>query len=77
MKLECNLPDREEYIVFCDLTPLQNQLYKMYVNHMLLELANNNGLRNQQSHLLQVISILRKIVNHPDLLYSYLAKNPN
>lgn len=87
LKLQCNLPERNEYIVFCPLTDLQYDLYEMYVEKVLEQsrknnemnfsygsLANGNFSSTNQGNLLEVIAILRKIVNHPNLFFAYALK---
>ncbi|KAM0787868.1 hypothetical protein ACM66B_003920 [Microbotryomycetes sp. NB124-2] len=58
------LPVKYEHVVFCSLSPLQLQLY----NHFMNDPTTKALLRGVGSQPLKAITILRKLVNHPDLL---------
>ena len=73
MKVECAFPDRNEYIVFCKLTESQIELYTLYVKQC-LHIFKHTTVEQGNGHLLEVISSLRKIVNHPYLFYKYHQK---
>ena len=70
MKVECKFPDRNEYIVFCKLTESQIEIYTLYVKQC-LHVFKHTTVEQGNGHLLEVISSLRKIVNHPYLFYKY------
>jgi len=68
LKVEFNLPDRNEFIVFCELTPEQLKLYENY-----LILARD--YMKEEFHKPEAFGILnnmRKICNHPFLFFSYM-----
>jgi SNF2 family DNA or RNA helicase len=77
LKSECGLPSRNEYIVFCHLTDTQMALYDLYIRSCIAELKQQNErdeAATNESNLLQVISSMRKIVNHPYLFFSFHAR---
>ncbi|CAH1775691.1 unnamed protein product [Owenia fusiformis] len=62
------LPVKIEQIVNCRLTPLQSTLYKQYVQSKVAELEiRSNGKVTASS--LSAITQLKKLCNHPDLIY--------
>lgn len=64
--LQALLPPRNEYIIFCKCSDLQKNAYLSLISSKLFTLAieGSNG-----SNALALTSILRKLVNHPDLVY--------
>ncbi|KAK4053250.1 DNA-dependent ATPase protein rad54 [Microbotryomycetes sp. JL221] len=58
------LPVKYEHVVFCSLSPLQLELYKFFMQAP----STKAMLSGQGSQPLKAITILRKLVNHPDLL---------
>lgn len=58
-----DLPPRHEYIVFVPLTPLQNQLYESYLD---TDIADDI---EHSKDVFALITGLKKIVTHPDLIY--------
>ncbi|KAI8065710.1 P-loop containing nucleoside triphosphate hydrolase protein [Gongronella butleri] len=82
------LPTKFEHVVFCELSPLQVDLYNAFNKASAIKklLKSNGG-----SQSLQAITMLKKLCNHPDLLdlpgdiegseqvlpSSYLGKNGN
>lgn len=58
-----DLPPRHEYIVFVPLTPLQNVLYKSYLQTEIAEDIEHS------KDVFALITALKKIVAHPDLIY--------
>jgi DNA repair and recombination protein RAD54B len=70
--LESVLPPRNEYLIFCKCLPLQKNLYLSLLNSNLLSSALETG---NSSNALALTSLLKKIVNHPDLLYNYKSKS--
>ncbi|KAL6056692.1 DNA repair and recombination protein rad54b [Balamuthia mandrillaris] len=72
--LQTMLPPRVEEIVFCRLSPLQAVLYK----HFLRSNAVSAILRSEKSALaLSCIMSLRKLCNHPELIYKYCEGQRN
>ncbi|OMJ81735.1 hypothetical protein SteCoe_17725 [Stentor coeruleus] len=64
--LKTILPPRNEYAIFCKCLDLQKNAYASFISSKLFTLAieGSNG-----SNALALTSILRKLVNHPDLVY--------
>lgn len=58
------LPVKFEHVVFCKLSPLQLDLYNVFITSK----AMQRLLRGQGSQPLKAITMLKKLVNHPDLL---------
>ncbi|KAF9429051.1 DNA-dependent ATPase protein rad54 [Entomortierella beljakovae] len=58
------LPTKFEHVVFCQLAPLQLDLYKHFINSKSIQKL----LRGQGSQPLKAIGLLKKLCNHPDLL---------
>lgn len=72
--LESYLPPRIEYIIFCNLLPLQKQLYQAYTESRFAKTTIENEIKD---NVLQIIDSLRKITNHPDLIYNNPPKSKN
>ncbi|KAF8932657.1 P-loop containing nucleoside triphosphate hydrolase protein [Dissophora ornata] len=58
------LPTKFEHVVFCNLSPLQLDLYKYFISSKSIQRL----LRGQGSQPLKAIGLLKKLCNHPDLL---------
>ena len=58
------LPVKYEHVVFCNLAPLQLDLY----NHFIQSPEIKSLLRGKGSQPLKAIGMLKKLCNHPDLL---------
>lgn len=58
------LPVKYEYVLFCNLTPLQKKLYRHFVRSPDIKRL----LRGQDSQPLKAIGLLKKLCNHPNLL---------
>ncbi|WVF69157.1 hypothetical protein IAT40_003932 [Kwoniella sp. CBS 6097] len=58
------LPVKYEHVVFCRPSPLQEKLYNLFVTSKDVQRL----LRGKDSQPLKAIGLLRKLVNHPDLL---------
>ncbi|WWD18483.1 hypothetical protein CI109_102935 [Kwoniella shandongensis] len=58
------LPVKYEHVVFCRPSPLQASLYNLFVTSKDVQRL----LRGKDSQPLKAIGLLRKLVNHPDLL---------
>ncbi|WWC70738.1 uncharacterized protein I206_104689 [Kwoniella pini CBS 10737] len=58
------LPVKYEHVVFCRPSPLQQKLYHLFVTSKDVQRL----LRGKDSQPLKAIGLLRKLVNHPDLL---------
>ena len=66
------LPKKIEQVVMCGLTPLQKSIYQSFVNSDTIRrgLKNNqDGGSKMSSSSLAAITSLKKLVNHPDLIY--------
>ncbi|KAF2863796.1 hypothetical protein K470DRAFT_254688 [Piedraia hortae CBS 480.64] len=59
-----DLPNKSERVLFCKLTPLQRQAYEWF-----LKSNDMKSILAGKRHALFGVDILRKICNHPDLLY--------
>lgn len=71
--LESVLPPRNEYLVFCKCLPLQRNVYSALLSSRLFSLALEGG---SSANALVLTSILRKLVNHPDLVYLSKYNSP-
>ncbi|KAL8581410.1 DNA repair and recombination protein RAD54-like [Nucella lapillus] len=60
------LPVKVEQVVCCGLTPLQLALYKAYVGSQVAQLGHDGKVT---SSALSAITLLKKLCNHPDLIY--------
>jgi DNA repair and recombination RAD54-like protein len=58
------VPVKYEHVVFCRPSPLQAKLYNLFVTSKDVQ----SLLRGKDSQPLKAIGLLRKLVNHPDLL---------
>ena len=67
VKIECDLPERNEYIVFCNLTQAQLTLYEKY----LLECREFLDSDYNRPEALGILNNLRKICNHPFMYFAY------
>lgn len=67
LKNECNLPDRNEFIVFCNLTSAQLHIYEKYLRGSKEFLDNDFN----KSEALAILNNLRKICNHPFMYFAY------
>ncbi|KAJ1972952.1 DNA repair protein rhp26, partial [Dimargaris verticillata] len=59
----CDLPDKQEQVLFCSLTPAQRRVYQEFLNSGEME-----SILEGRRQMLYGIDIVRKICNHPDLL---------
>nr|XP_046188385.1 DNA repair and recombination protein RAD54B-like isoform X4 [Oncorhynchus gorbuscha]XP_046188386.1 DNA repair and recombination protein RAD54B-like isoform X4 [Oncorhynchus gorbuscha] len=62
------LPPRLDWTVFCSPSPLQRELYQALLSHRVIR-ACLQGLTQTHTHL-ACITALKKLCNHPGLLYS-------
>lgn len=62
--VECDLPEKMEMRVFCNLTPEQASLYERTVQQMLNEVATASGIR-RRGLILATLTKLKQICNHP------------
>jgi SNF2 family DNA or RNA helicase len=60
------LPPKHEYIVFLKILPLQETLYLSFLHSSIVDEVIQYGFNED---ILALITILRKIINHPDLVY--------
>ena len=68
------LPLRKEYIIMCKMNTIQNQLYRCFVRSEIVQKVLTER-DNVDAHIvLQLICFLRKIVNHPKLIYNNIVK---
>lgn len=64
--LESLLPPRNEYLVFCKPFELQKKIYSQVLDSKWANLAVESG---NTTNALAICSLLRKLVNHPDLVF--------
>jgi len=69
------LPRRNEFIIFVKLNKLQKDLYRLFVESDVVQKVLNARDQIESHMILQLICLLRKIVNHPRLIYKYINKN--
>ncbi len=60
----CDLPDKMEMRVFCNLTPEQGAMYEQTVRRMLDEVDTTSGIR-RRGLILATLTKLKQICNHP------------
>ncbi len=65
--VECDLPEKMEMRVFCNLTPEQAALYQSTVQQMLSEIDRAIGIR-RRGLILATLTRLKQICNHPSQL---------
>ncbi|UJR27769.1 hypothetical protein I4U23_009041 [Adineta vaga] len=65
-EVESQLPEKVEYIIKCELSPLQHRLYHAMSKNRTLIIENQNGKTGRRA-LMNKIMQLRKICNHPFL----------
>ncbi|XP_068615483.1 DNA repair and recombination protein RAD54B [Brachionichthys hirsutus] len=66
--INCYLPPRLDWTLFCKPSPLQRELYKSLLCHGVFK-ACLQGSTRAQTHL-ACITALKKLCNHPNLLHS-------
>lgn len=64
--LQLNLPDKLETKKFCPLTSEQAALYEGYIQDTLTQIENMNGFE-KKGRILQMLSKLKQLCNHPAL----------
>lgn len=64
--LQLVLPQKEEYVLLCRMTPFQRTLYETFMNEVVRIQAVPNPLK--------AFAVCCKIWNHPDVLYHYLVE---
>ena len=63
------LPAKVEQTVFCRMTPLQMDVYR--------QILSNSGFADAcKAQALAIITTLKKLTNHPDLVYNYIRERP-
>lgn len=68
------LPSKTETVIFCKSTPLQQQLYKAIVKSKALKWIIQNA---DGAHALTCINSLKKVANHPALVYEECKQKMN
>uniref|UniRef100_A0A3Q3VSN0 Uncharacterized protein n=1 Tax=Mola mola TaxID=94237 RepID=A0A3Q3VSN0_MOLML len=66
--INCYLPPRLDWTLFCEPSPLQQELYKQLLCHRVFK-ACLHGSTQTHTHL-ACITALKKLCNHPGLLHS-------
>lgn len=64
--LQTALPQKEEYVLLCRMSPFQRTLYETFMNEVVRVQAVPNPLK--------AFAVCCKIWNHPDVLYNFLKK---
>lgn len=72
--LQSLLPPRNEYLIFCIPSPLQFQIYQKFLTSKSALQALETG---NSSNALSICLLLRKLVNHPDLIFTSKYKSDN
>jgi SNF2 family DNA or RNA helicase len=62
------LPDKQEQIVFCKMTPLQEKLYLQVLEKVKTDIFSKINPENSYLHVLAALTKLRQICNHPHLI---------
>ena len=64
------LPEKTEYIQYCAMTDEQQKLYeetKSFIRNQITETIEKKGLGNSQIYILQGLTKLRQLANHPSM----------
>jgi SNF2 family DNA or RNA helicase len=64
------LPEKTEYIQYCSMTEEQQKLYeetKSFIRNQITETIEKRGLGNSQIYILQGLTKLRQLANHPSM----------
>ncbi len=64
------LPDKQEQISWCKLTPIQEKLYLQIIEQVRKQLFTPNQDNPNYIHILSALTKLRQICNHPSLISS-------
>ncbi|CAB1334667.1 unnamed protein product, partial [Coregonus sp. 'balchen'] len=64
------LPPRLDWTVFCSPSPLQRELYQALLSHRVIRACLQGSTQTQTHTHLACITALKKLCNHPGLLYS-------
>ena len=67
LRFECNLPERNEYIVFCNLTQAQLNIYEKYLTQSRAYINSDFS----KPEALGILTNLRKICNHPFMYFAF------
>ncbi|XP_056142527.1 DNA repair and recombination protein RAD54B [Lampris incognitus] len=70
--INCYLPPRLDWTLFCGLSPLQRELYKYLLSHRVFRDCLQ-GFTQTHTHL-ACITALKKLCNHPGLLHSTIKE---
>ena len=66
-----DLPEKVESVLYCDMTPDQETQYeeaKSYYRNLILERIEEEGMAKSQMMVLQGLTKLRQIANHPRMV---------
>ena len=66
-EVECDLPEKMEMRVYCNLTPEQAAYYERLVSEMLQEVDSATGIR-RRGLILATLTRLKQVCNHPEHL---------
>lgn len=69
------LPKRSEFVLYCKMNDIQKALYRLFVRSEIVQKVLHERNTVNPHIILQLICYLRKIVNHPRLIYNYVVKN--
>ncbi len=73
-----DLPELDEHMVFCDMSESQEKYYeteKSKIRNNILDNINKNGVEKSSFIILQALTKLRQIANHPVLIDENFDKN--
>jgi SNF2 family DNA or RNA helicase len=66
-----DLPELTEQIIYCEMTTEQETFYeeeKSKVRNFIYEIKDNNEIKHKSAHILQALTKLRQIANHPIMI---------
>lgn len=75
-KVATDLPDKSEIILYCNMKPLQREVYDKYrakYRHQLLQKIEEDGIGKSALHILEGLTRLRQICNSPLLINDPLS----
>lgn len=74
-----DLPPKITQDFYCDLSPLQVQLYEDYAQSQLNKKSDSSGAKNDSMkrapHVFQALQHLRRVCNHPKLVLQESSKD--
>lgn len=68
------LPKKIEHVVCCPLTPVQEEMYVKFLNSSAVRKQITDGDRRLDNSALAAITSMKKLCNHPDLIWEKVMK---